>query len=653
MSDLIQNLVDKLHDANRAYRDGSPYLSDAEFDILEEQLRIIDPNNDWFKRGVNDATPKKRKVKLPHPMMSLDKVKTIDNLLAWVNKFTDTKFVITPKFDGLSVGLNGNVSWTRGDGIIGQDCTKQLMHTNKPHSANITENSVIRGEIIFTNANWELFKKEHPEAVSSRNSATGLINGDFDANRISDYSLLSIMPYEIIGSDMPKDCQLNYLGTDIYETVQASQLNDEFLLNLYVKWKNLYPIDGLVIDVNNPIHRTGTEANGNPSYTIAYKSPKFSETGTGIIKEIELNVNRYGIVTPVVILEEPIFLSGAMISRVSAINMNYVTLWGLVPGEKVTIVRSGEVIPKIIGVGSTFIPFRETYNKVGDYLIDYNTNCTQRLFEMKKMNVTIPDSLRICPHCSSKLEELINDDGDWCEMYCPNEHCDGRLMESAIKFFTIAQIDGFGDKKITQIASRCLITSYPMYFDILNVDVDFLLRLDGWAETSAKAFVNECNKIKTTLPFARFLHATGWFGELGEKTLQKILDADGWDMSIEELINIEGIQTKTATTFLKGKELCNKYEWVFKPMFNFAYIKTSDVVNDGKLSGLNVCMTGFRDKMLANQISELGGNVLDSLTKNVNCLITKDKNSTSSKITKAQKMGIEVLDIQEFKTKYI
>lgn len=653
MSDLIQNLVDKLHDANRAYRDGSPYLSDAEFDILEEQLRIIDPNNDWFKRGVNDATPKKRKVKLPHPMMSLDKVKTIDNLLAWVNKFTDTKFVITPKFDGLSVGLNGNVSWTRGDGIIGQDCTKQLMHTNKPHSANITENSVIRGEIIFTNANWELFKKEHPEAVSSRNSATGLINGDFDANRISDYSLLSIMPYEIIGSDMPKDCQLNYLGTDIYETVQASQLNDEFLLNLYVKWKNLYPIDGLVIDVNNPIHRTGTEANGNPSYTIAYKSPKFSETGTGIIKEIELNVNRYGIVTPVVILEEPIFLSGAMISRVSAINMNYVTLWGLVPGEKVTIVRSGEVIPKIIGVGSTFIPFRETYNKVGDYLIDYNTNCAQRLFEMKKMNVTIPDSLRICPHCSSKLEELINDDGDWCEMYCPNEHCDGRLMESAIKFFTIAQIDGFGDKKITQIASRCLITSYPMYFDILNVDVDFLLRLDGWAETSAKAFVNECNKIKTTLPFARFLHATGWFGELGEKTLQKILDADGWDMSIEELINIEGIQTKTATTFLKGKELCNKYEWVFKPMFNFAYIKTSDVVNDGKLSGLNVCMTGFRDKMLANQISELGGNVLDSLTKNVNCLITKDKNSTSSKITKAQKMGIEVLDIQEFKTKYI
>lgn len=650
---MVNNLVSKLIEANNAYRVGSPFLSDAEYDALEDELRRLDPSNDWFKRGVNDDTPKNRKMKLPYPMMSLDKVKTIDNLLLWMAKFPDATFVITPKYDGLSVGFDKTMSWTRGDGVIGQDCTKHVSFAAKPPMSISSQLGVIRGEIIFTNANWERFKVLHPEAASSRNSATGLINGDFDMNRADDYSLLTIMPYELVGSDLSKHIQLTYLGCKSFVEVSAAQINDDFLLNLFIQWKNQYPIDGLVIDVNESAYRHGTEANGNPSYSIAYKSPKFSETAVGIIKEVELNVNRYGIVTPVIVLEEPVILSGATISRVSGINMNYVTLWGLVPGEKVTIVRSGEVIPKIIGVGSTFIPFRETYNKVGDYLIDYNTNSTQRLFEMKKMNVTIPDSLRICPHCSSKLEELVNEDGDWCEMYCPNEHCDGRLMESAIKFFTIAQIDGFGDKKITQIASRCLITSYPMYFDILNIDEEFLLRLDGWAETSAKAFVNECNKIKTTLPFARFLHATGWFGELGEKTLQKILDADGWDMSIEELINIEGIQTKTATTFLKGKELYNKYEWVFKPMFNFAYVKTNDVVNDGKLSGFNVCMTGFRDKMLANQITENGGNVLDSLTKNVNCLITKDKNSTSSKITKAHKLGIEVVDIKEFKEKYL
>ena len=110
---------------------------------------------------------------------------------------------------------------------------------------------------------------------------------------------------------------------------------------------------------------------------------------------------------------------------------------------------------------------------------------------------------------------------------------------------------------------------------------------------------------------------------------------------------------KTATTFCEGKLKYDSYKEYIDSNFKFIYFKTSDVIKEGKLSGLNVCMTGFRDKMLSSQISENGGNVLDSLTKNVNCLITKDKTSTSSKIIKAMKMGIEVVDIQEFKDKYL
>lgn len=651
MTNKINELKNILVNANNAYRDGLPLMSDAQFDALEEQLRILDPTNDWFKKGVNDATPKKRKVKLKYPMMSLNKHKTIDSLLSWASSYPDATFIITPKFDGLSVGMEGNVSWTRGDGTIGQDCTKQLMHTVKP---NINENTVIRGEIIFTNKNWEKFKKLNPEAVSSRNSATGLINGDFDSNRLHEYGLLTIMPYEIINSDLSKEVQLNYLQTHVYYKVyNSSDLNETLLLNLFLTWKNDYPIDGLVIDVNEVQYRNGSEANGNPSYSIAYKSPEFSESATGIIKEIELNVNRYGIVTPVVILEEPIFLSGAQITRVSAINMNYVMLWGIVPGEKVQIIRSGEVIPKIIGVGNVIIPFRETYEKVGSYLSDYNENAKKRLFEMKETNVRFPDYLKVCPHCGTPLQMLTNEIAEWCEMYCPNEKCYGRNIETAIKFFTIAQIDGFGDKKIAQIANNFIDGNIPPFFKILDVNTDYLLGLEGWAEISANAFVKECEKIKTQLPFARFLHATGWFGELGEKTLQKIIDADGWDATIEDLVKIEGVQTKTAMTFCAGKKTYETYKEIIEYMFKFVFIKTSDIVKDGKLSGLNVCMTGFRDKMLSSQISENGGNVLDSLTKNVNCLITKDKNATSSKIIKAQKMGIEVVDIQEFKLKYL
>lgn len=653
MESNVNTIRTRLFEANNAYREGRPFLTDAEFDALEEKLRMLNPEDEWFKSGVNDLTPKKRKVRLPYPMMSLDKVKTINAFAAWAQKFPNATFVITPKFDGLSVGRDGDTSWTRGDGTIGQDCTKQLMYVNCPY--NSKRHTVVRGEIIFDNQNWSKFKELHPEASSSRNSATGLINADFDVNRIEEYKLLRVMPYELVGSQASKIMQLLYLGSEEYEWIRnIKDITEDKLLNLFLKWKTQYPIDGLVIDINEPEYRTGTEANGNPSYTIAYKSPSFSEVGEGIIQDIELNINRNGIITPVVILKEPISLSGAMVSRVSAINMNYVALWGIVPGEKVQIIRSGEVIPKIIGIGSVTIPFRENYNKVGDYLIDYNGNSTKRFFEMKQTNVTLPEKLKVCPHCGTPLKMLTNEKiAEWCEMYCPNVTCSGRLLESVIKFFTIAQINGFGEKKIAQIASLFSSSSTPVFFQILNIDKETLLSLDGWAETSASAFIAECDKIKTTLPFARFLHATGWFGELGEKTLQKILDSDGWDMDLENLVLIEGVQDKTANVFLTGKITYNCYLNVFKDIFTFSYIKTSDVIKEGKLSGLNVCMTGFRDKMLASQISEQGGNVLDSVTKNVNCLITKDKNSTSSKITKAIKMGIEVISIEEFKEKYL
>lgn len=651
MDNKIKKLHDKLVHANVAYRSGLPFITDAEFDALEEELRIIDPSNEWFKRGVNDSTPKKKKVKLPYPMMSLNKFKTIETLKEWMKSFPESTFIITPKFDGLSVGLEGNISWTRGDGTIGQDCTKHLMHTIKPDI--IDKNNVIRGEIIINNSNWKRFKEINPEAVSSRNSATGLINGDFDANRIKEYNLLSIMPYEIVNSGLSKECQMIQLNGLYRKVWGINDVNDDYLLNLFLEWKSKYPIDGLVIDVNEAQYRVGTEANGNPSYSVAYKSPKFSETGTAIIKDVELNVNRYGVITPVAILEEPIFLSGASINRVSAINMNYVSLWGIIPGEKVTIVRSGEVIPKIIAVNDIFIPFRETYNKVGDYLIDYNNNATNRHFQMEKGSIKIPERLTVCPKCGTKLKELVNESGDWCEMYCPNNNCYGRKIETAIKFFSICKIDGFGDKKITQIANGFIETDKPIFFEVLNVDENYLLGFEGWADTSAKAFINECNKIKNNLPFARFLHATGWFGELGEKTLQKIIDSDGWDMPIEQLITIEGIQNKTAITFLAGKQMYYAYESYIKENFKFDYVKTFDNKKDGKLNDLVICMTGFRDKILSAQITELGGTVLDSVTKNVNCVVTKDKNSSSSKITKAKKLGIEVLEINEFKEKYL
>lgn len=644
-----------IKEANEAYREGNPIMSDAEYDHLEFELKRLSPDDEWFKKGVNDSKPKDREMELPYPMMSLNKVKNHDDLMLWIRKYTNATFIITPKYDGLSVGLKGDVAWTRGNGVIGQNCSQHVDRIYiKPQMEN---DEVVRGEIIIDNADWGKFKKINENAKSPRNSATGLINGDFDVKRNEEYGLLRIMPYEIQGSILDKEEQLKKLLNQNYVKVTNIQrMDEEYLLSLFIAWKRLYPIDGLVIDVNEDKYRHSVEANGNPSYAIAYKHPNFSEVGYGVIDRVERNVNRRGYVTPVLWLKEPISLSGADIQRVSAINMRYIFDWGLFPNETVTIIRSGEVIPKIIGVGDTLIPFRESFKTMKEYEEVYKCEVSER--QNKIMTSEDVMALQLCPVCGAPLEKLYVD-GDWCEMVCNNVFCDGRKYANIIKFFELCGVDGFGEKSFEQLMECGLIGE--SFFNAFNIEYANLLELEGWGELNSKKFLVEMNRIKNDLPFAKFLHATGWFADLGEKTLQKIIDAglcwlrmDGsWrvDGLYEELLMVEGVQDITARKFVDGVNLYNEnLELISVNKFNFKYIETPK--NDGPLDGMVICATGFRDQEMFKKIKELGGLVGDGVTKSTTCLIVKDLSSSSSKLKKAEKMGIEILDIDGFKTKY-
>ena len=493
----------------------------------------------------------------------------------------------------------------------------------------------------------EKFKSINTNAKSQRNSATGLINGDFDNKRNEEYALLRVMPYELQGSNLNKDEQLDMMMNNNYEKfINPFYLTEDRLLKLFMSWGKLYPIDGLVVEVNESEHRHNVEANGNPSYAVAYKHPSFSEMGRGVIERIERNVNREGVVTPVIVLKEPVNLSGADIQRVNGINMRYILDWKMYPGEEVTIIRSGEVIPKIVCVGNNYIPFKEEYANFKEYKNAYDLAVRERQNAASGILLT-DDTLDKCPVCGMQLGEVIGPDGDWCELVCMNFKCDGRLLDSIVKFFEIAGVDGFGAKTFEQLFSAGLI-SKP--FHVFQLRYDDLINMDGWAEKSVDNFLSEMDRIQTSLPFARFLHATGWFADLGEKTLQKILDADGWGKDAYELIEIEGVQQITADKFLGGYYMCEKYDDIIQHFFKFTYIKTPKT--EGRLSGMVVCATGFRDQMFFKEIKDNGGVVGDGVTKETNCLIVKDINSTSSKVKKAQKMGIEILDIDGFKEKY-
>lgn len=657
----INNLREELAKANTLYRQGKPIMTDEAYDKLEDELRTLSPNDEWFKKGVNDEKPKDRAVKLPFQMMSLDKVKTVDAFFSWAKKFPDATFVITPKYDGLSVGISENKSWTRGDGIVGQDCTQHIQSSRLMFD--VVDGDVVRGEIIIDNRDWKIFKKKNPTAKSQRNSATGLINGDYDISKVEDYGCLRIMPYEIMGSNLDKDRQLcKYFNSEYVKVDELRYVTEKFLFDLFNKWRKKFPIDGLVIDVNESKYRKGAEANGNPSYTIAYKHTSFSERKDGVIDRIERSINRNGVITPVVVLKEPINISGADILKVSAINMRYVKDWGLYPDMKITIVRSGEVIPKIVSVENVDIPFKEDFQEHSKYELVYASGVQLRQMQLMKykynektgstemMTDNSNDYLFTkCPVCGGEITKLVNEKGEWCEMVCENVDCEGRIYSRISKFFELCGIDGFGEKTFNTLLDKGLIEKNPL--EVFYLKYEDLIGLEGWAETSVNNFLSELERIKVSLPFAKFLHATGFFADLGEKTIQKILDNNGWDSSIEKLVEIEGIQEITAKKFMKGFKTYLKYDDEVSNLFSFTYYTTP--VSEGRFSDMVFCMTGFRDKEIADKIVSLGGRISDGVTKETTCLIVKDITTNSSKIQKAIKNGISIIDKEMFLQTYL
>ena len=666
-SSKIAALVEQLKAANDAYRSGKPFLSDREYDELEKTLLRLDPQNDWFKKGVQDATPKSRKVELPFPMMSLNKVKTMQELIAWAETFGEgEQFVITPKLDGLSVGFFTGAgeakAFTRGDGKIGQDCTPHFFRIGQKPDYLKMQQGLARGEIVFKNSNFEKFKTRHEEAKNSRNSATGLINGDFDMSKAQDYSNLSVICYKFsdMGQWLDKKQELAILHDATAEdsripyvvcTIEDLKAEDckMTLLKLFNDWRQVYPMDGLVFDVNSARARSlaGVYANGNPKYSIAYKDPDFTERGIVKVDHLELQFNREGIATPVVVFTMPVNLSGADISRVNGINMQYIHDWGIFDGQFLTIVRSGEVIPKITEVNGVKIPFREEFKTDKEYRKAYQAALEVRHAQMeyKLFDDLVHAATWQCPHCLTELKW----DENHIQMYCPNHDCSERRLQTIVQFCKIAGVKNFGEESVRQLFDAKVITDIASLFHLTESKFEGLL---GWAEASVSSLLIELNRVRNELPFAQVAHASGMFGGLGQKTIQMIVDQIGVNESglvnlktIEELCAIEGVQEITAKQFNAGLE--DFYSSELSGIFQFSYIETPHKAG-GPLSGRIICFTGFRSAELKETIEKQGGQVVDSLTKNVTTLVTKEKDSTSSKVVKAKQWGIEVMSREEF-----
>lgn len=332
----------------------TPLISDEEYDRLKEEAYCKYPNNSYFKEVGTTEQFSTSKVKHEFILGSLTKYK-IDTVNKWLSKFNNNdEIIITPKYDGLTgythfIDNDIVLSSTRGNSFEGSDITdkvKKFIHTS-----NNVNNLKVRGEIVLPG---NLFNEY--SFSNRRNGASGILGRD---DYTKELGTLDCVFYEIIESDKvfnTEEERLKYLNIVFpnnrlyYKKLKTSEITSDILIIILNEFKEILKdycdIDGIVLTLNNSVR----ENEKYPKYKVAFKHG--DEEKIGEISHISWEVSRNGRVVPVVNLKDAVILDGANLFKATAYNAKFVVDNDLKPGKKIKIVRSGGVIPKIVGVVS-------------------------------------------------------------------------------------------------------------------------------------------------------------------------------------------------------------------------------------------------------------------------------------------------------------
>lgn len=631
-----KELEEKIVEANRLYREGNPVMSDKEYDRMKEELERHFPDSDILKKSIVEESVKgDRMERLPFPMFSLEKVKTVDEIVRWVKDVwglsPNDRVVITPKYDGISllVDETTNDCWTRGDGTEGQNSRDHYRYVNHGNPMN-KRGCFTFGEAIIPIGMF--LKNVKPLGYkSARNAVAGAFNADdFNAQVLGNTAYVR---YGIMDSDRDKSMQLAELRNDYgnyatqYWVTSAGVFDDNktaltYLNDLFESIKN-FKCDGLVIEVDNKTKREelGRLPNGNPRYAIAYKNPDWQERYTTKVQKIEWSISKDGKAKPVIVFD-PVEFDGATVSRCTGYNAKYITDNHICPNAYIVVTRSGDVIPKHL----------ET--------LKYSVECFEGMC----------DSMMFCPSCGEPLKW----DATLTDLVCLNPNCDEKAIKQLVYFFATLGTEEMQEATVRKLYKGGLFSIE----DIINVTKEELEKIEGIGKSLSKKLRKQFDSyVDDGVPFARVLTAYNVFGGvIGEKTCQMIFNSltkdqidymfENEEVPMKDLLSIDGIAETTAKSFNDG--LKTFFDLCSGTPVSISFIQEETVENDNPES---VCFTGFRNKQWEERLVKEGHKIVSSVSKNTTILVTKDKESSSSKVKKAKELSIPILTPEEFETK--
>ena len=625
----IQELVAVLTKASdRYYNDGESDLSDKQYDTLEQQLREIDPTNE-FLLGVGSEV-RCDKIKLPFIMPSLDQVHDggTENWVA-THGLENDLFIVADKLDGTSImlvyGDTGDlqIAYTRGDGTEGQDVTRHVKRMKKaPLKVNgkmTVRAEVVMEEEIFQSQKAAIEAEAGRKFKNSRNFAAGQINASNSLDLF--YQHVDVVAYEIVWPEDDKIDQYDILDSVGFKTAhvticKGAALTTDFLREWLLSRLSQSPftLDGVVIDVDsidvrNKLIAKKTSSKLNPAYAKKFKVVTDDNIATTKVISIEWKVSKNGYVKPTVLLN-PVELMGVTIKRATGFNAKFIAEHKVGPGAEIEICRSGDVIP--------FIRKVLTHAPNGAQLpsdADFGTY-----------------------HWSENNVDIILDD----------EHDDAKFQQLVIGMKTLGA-EHLAEKNLKKLFDA----GYTTLVDLINLanldDTTLVGSVIGSEVMATKGLASLRSKLINVpmelLGDASCVYARG----IGTRKLRKVVNVYGtvFGLTIEQVIAVDGYSEITAQHVIDGEAGFQTFLNNITGCYTFEEKKEPTTVENGALTGKYFVFTGFRDVDAQAIIESAGGEVGSSVNSKTTYLVAKDTSKQTGKMKKAADKGVIIIDRAE------
>jgi DNA ligase (NAD+) len=634
-----------------------PNVGDDIYESLTKELVALEAEYPEFassdsptQRVGGAVLDKFSKVRHLLPMLSLNNAFDEAELEAWKQRSTkilgvsanELEFFCELKYDGLSLSLEYEDGLlvrasTRGDGHVGEDVT-QNVRTIDSVPLRIAEKRPIevRGECMLPFASWRKLNAEGERTggqifANPRNTAAGSIR-QLDP-KITAARKLSFFAWDIatvLPELMTHQAEHEYLKKLKFQTSDLEM----HCKDLKAVWKFInkvsdlreklpFGIDGVVVNVNNQDYYERLGVIGKaPRYAIAYKYP--AEQATTVVRDISIQVGRTGALTPLAVFD-PTPVAGSTIAKATLHNIDQIKRLDVRVGDTVVVRKAGDVIPEVVEV---LVAMRSGKEKP---------------FAMPKR----------CPVCNFPVETRTTGLGKTqsTAYYCSNPECPAKNIRALEHFVTAYDMIAVGPKILERFKQDGLISDAA---DLFTLSYDDITGLERFGEKSAEIIVNSIHSHKQ-ITFSKFLYGLGIL-HVGEQTSEDIAEHFGtldalMRANAEAIADVPNIGETIAASILEYFKIPANKMLVKKLLRNGVVIlPPTRSVKGGTLSGKTFVLTGTLRGMsrveAKQKIKALGGSATESVSKNTSYVVAGD--AAGSKLAKAEKLGVPVLDEAQF-----